>query len=148
MAKYMPQDVFDVTAMAIVFATGWEGPTDEDALIKQSAELWHSYESSYPGDAMGRQHLIEAARNIRASVRGHENSALVADVLHVAIDLRMKLDADMKPVRGLSKIFRGTAFGAGHPTPEIRVLKCAENFKQAFGAALIVLAKQRGILPS
>jgi hypothetical protein len=116
--KHMPQDLFDVAAMTIGLIR-----------LRDKRDVWgevtRAYLNDYPNDKLYPKQLIDASDQIYELLT-NGSSEFTTTHLDVAVGLRMGLDSEMKPVAvtGLKKIFRGTWFSKGHPTPEIRVALC------------------------
>lgn len=135
--KFMPQDIFDVGVLMLIKAKNDKSLGGYE-LVK--SYMLESYSKSYPGDNLWMQQTEQLATEFLNT--SAFNSAAAMDVLNGAIEVRMKLDENMKERGTLKKILGGTIFSNSHPGPSVRIEVARNNIKQLFAAVGTAIMKR------
>ena len=123
MAKYMPQDLFDTFALAVAFE---KTATGKDYPELNTMRNYHIYESSYPGDNLFLEQVIDTASII---LEGWKNDAqdVLAYRLQSLFELRKHLDEDLNKKSIKKRLLGGAVFSSSHPDPHNRVDQAIKN---------------------
>ena len=123
MAKYMPQDLFDTFALAVALEKTVTGKEYSELNTVRSHRM---YESSYPGDNLFLEQVIETASIILDGWKNDDTDVL-AHRLQSLFELRKLLDEDLNKKTLKQKILRGAIFGSSHKNPEDRIDQAIRN---------------------
>ena len=121
--KFMPQEVFEVYALALA---EYKQSGDEKFYINVKKQMFIDHQDAYPGDNL----WVEQAESIvpeLLKIVGDYGAKDKQRSLHVARDLRTKLDVDLNPITGIKKVFNGRMFEKSHPAPNMRASIAIRN---------------------
>ena len=118
MTKYINQDVFD--ASILLAAADYVDSGSELQFHNSVAKLVEYYQKDYIGDYEFGFQIKEAVPKLLKKFE-KVNKKLLVEKLNIAASVRMELDDNMKRKSSLKKIFGGTVFTSGHPSPHLRL---------------------------
>ena len=122
--KFMPQDVFDTTVLALLRELISNGG---EAMLNIHRNIVVNYQSSYGDDLDFPKQLIQAVGALNKHYASRPKKFI--EILDRAIALRMELDENMARKSGVKKLFGGSIFKPGHPAPQIRASEAEAHAK-------------------
>jgi hypothetical protein len=126
--KFMSQETFEVFALMLA---EYKVAGDSKFYIDIKKQMYSDHQDKYSGDIL----WLEQAESIVPGLIKIVSDYGAKDKqrsLHVARDLRAKLDVDLNPITGLKKIFNGSAFEKSHPAPNMRATLAIRNILLLF----------------
>jgi hypothetical protein len=123
MAKYMPQDLFDVFAIAMALEKVVTGKRYQDLGIFDQFQV---YKGSYPEDDLFMEQVLDTSIALIDGWKDMDKPSLVA-LLTSLFELRKQLDENLDKKTIFKKVFAGAIFSPSHSAPNERVAKAIQN---------------------
>ncbi len=126
--KFMSQETFEVFTLMLA---EYKVAGDSKFYMDVKKQMYSDNQDKYSGDILWLEQSESIVPEV-IKIVGDYGAKDKQRSLHVARDLRAKLDIDLNPKTGLKKMFNGSAFEKSHPAPNMRASLAIRNILLLF----------------
>jgi len=119
----MSQETFEVFTLMLA---EYKVAGDSKFYMDVKKQMYSDNQDKYSGDILWLEQSESIVPEV-IKIVGDYGAKDKQRSLHVARDLRAKLDIDLNPKTGLKKMFNGSAFEKSHPAPNMRASLAIRN---------------------
>lgn len=123
--KFMSQKTFEVFALMLA---EYKVVGDLKFYTDIRKQIFYDHQDAYSGDTLWLEEAESIFPELIKIVDGYGAKDKQRS-LHVARDLRSKLDENLNPITGLKKVFNGSSFEKSHPAPNMREKLAIRNIQ-------------------
>ncbi len=124
----MSQETFEVFTLMLA---EYKVAGDSKFYMDVKKQMYSDNQDKYSGDILWLEQSESIVPEV-IKIVGDYGAKDKQRSLHVARDLRAKLDIDLNPKTGLKKMFNGSAFEKSHPAPNMRASLAIRNILLLF----------------